>query len=1207
MKDRIRNTYLGSKKTAPNSHFKGDISDTNDCQLLTWDYLITAIALRIRESLDLPTILQTTADEVLQLLGCERVLLYQFAPDWSGQVVVESVSEPQFSLIDRVVPDLCFEEAWLEPFRQGQCSARTDIVDDQSLTPCHGEFLTKYQVRANLVCPILYQSQLWGFLIAHNCTTPRQWLLEEINGLQQIAVHVGITLYQASLLEQLQASKVSLEAQVASRTFDLAQLAAIVEHSQDAIISKTPNGIITSWNQAAENLLGYSPQDVIGQPISMLIPLERQIEELQILQAVHQGERVETYETQRLHQNGSLVDVELTVSPIRDENGNVIGASKILRDIRDRKQVELALQESEARFQHLVAHVPSIIYTVVHPQNAPPYFEYISSAVIDISEITPEQVYADPSLVFRQWHPEDMAAYEAASQLSLANLEPFSFEWRIITPSGKVKWLNIHASVERRQNGDLARYGVVEDVSDRKQAEIELKKMSERLDLSLRSGRIGCWDWDIKQNIILWDERMYELYGVTKQADSVNYDIWAKGVHPDDRTYAETLLQQAILRQAEYDIEFRVVHPDRSIHFIRAYGILVCDAQGNPNRMIGVNFDISDRKQVELALQQSEARFQHLVAHVPSIIYTIVHPVNAPPYFEYMSAAVVDIFEVSPEQVYADNSILFKQCHPEDLAAYEAMVRHCISTLDPFIFEWRIITPSGKLKWLDVNALVERRENGDVVGHGVVTDVSDRKQTELALQSSEAKYRHLINNLHAGFALHAADTSIILVNSKACDLLGLTLDQMLGKTAIDPAWHFFHEDGSVMLIEEYPVNKVLRTGLPLQNYVLGINRSDRTQVWVLVNAFPEFDINQQIQQVTITFIDISDRKQAEIKLKSVNQQLSDHIAELNQRHWEMMKLSEIGDFLQACLTVEEACKVLSHLIKPLFPNCSGSIFITRASRDRVEAMSSWGEKLHSEVDFLPNDCWGLRRGRVHFADQQSGPYCNHVLLNEAIDITLCIPMIAQGETIGLFYLSSNTATTLTEPKQQLAKTLAEQVGLAIANLRLQETLKQQSIRDPLTGLFNRRYLEERLNQELSRAQRQQHQISVIMIDIDHFKRFNDSYGHDAGDYVLQTVGSLLKSYVRGFDIACRYGGEEMILILPESSLEIASKRAEEIREAIAQITLSHNAQLLGSLTASFGVASFPQHGATSNAVMQAADAALYRAKAAGRNQVLIAL
>ncbi|MEI6064949.1 MAG: GAF domain-containing protein, partial [Pseudanabaena sp. ELA748] len=185
----------------------------SDQAQLDWRNLIAAIALRIREPLDLPTILQTTADEVHQLLGCDRVLLYRFAPDWSGQVVVESVSEPRWSLLDRVVRDTCFEACWLEPYHEGKHAAIADVAA-ANLSSCYADFLNNFEIKANLVVPLLCESQLWGLLIAHNCTTPRQWQPEEINGLQQLAIHVGIALYQADLLEQLQLANVDLEAKV---------------------------------------------------------------------------------------------------------------------------------------------------------------------------------------------------------------------------------------------------------------------------------------------------------------------------------------------------------------------------------------------------------------------------------------------------------------------------------------------------------------------------------------------------------------------------------------------------------------------------------------------------------------------------------------------------------------------------------------------------------------------------------------------------------------------------------------------------------------------------------------------------------------------------------------------------------------------------------------------------------------------------------
>lgn len=359
--------------------------------------------------------------------------------------------------------------------------------------------------------------------------------------------------------------------------------------------------------------------------------------------------------------------------------------------------------------------------------------------------------------------------------------------------------------------------------------------------------------------------------------------------------------------------------------------------------------------------------------------------------------------------------------------------------------------------------------------------------------------------------------------------------------------------------------------------------------------------------MAVTFRDISALKTSEQALQQANQNLEMHLHDLKQRNTEMQLLSETSDFLQACRTLGEACAVITNLVQPLFPDCAGGFFITSASRNRVEKAASWGEHLHSQSDFYPHDCWALRRGRLHQLGQDRlGLRCNHVSPAPNPLSTLCIPMIAQGETLGLFYLNSECAEALNDAKQQLARTVAEQVGLAIANLHLREILQHQSIRDALTGLFNRRYLEEALQQEIARAQRNQYATAVVMVDVDHFKRFNDTHGHDAGDYVLQTLGKVLRDNIRESDVACRYGGEELTLVFPETTLEAAVARAEDLRQTIHQLTIHYNGTLLEGLSASFGVAAFPSHGTTGPALLQAADVALYRAKQAGRNQVVAA-
>jgi diguanylate cyclase (GGDEF)-like protein len=189
---------------------------------------------------------------------------------------------------------------------------------------------------------------------------------------------------------------------------------------------------------------------------------------------------------------------------------------------------------------------------------------------------------------------------------------------------------------------------------------------------------------------------------------------------------------------------------------------------------------------------------------------------------------------------------------------------------------------------------------------------------------------------------------------------------------------------------------------------------------------------------------------------------------------------------------------------------------------------------------------------------------------------------------------------------RLAVTVAEQFALALANLRLRETLRGQSIRDPLTGLFNRRYMEETLDRELRRAERERRALSLILLDIDRFKSFNDTFGHEAGDTVLASLGALLRSTLRAGDVACRYGGEEFVLILPAASLADAHRRAEEIRESIRGLRVSLGGRPLEAVRCSMGVAAFPEHGEEGDALLRAADAALYRAKGEGRDQVVLA-
>jgi diguanylate cyclase (GGDEF)-like protein len=246
----------------------------------------------------------------------------------------------------------------------------------------------------------------------------------------------------------------------------------------------------------------------------------------------------------------------------------------------------------------------------------------------------------------------------------------------------------------------------------------------------------------------------------------------------------------------------------------------------------------------------------------------------------------------------------------------------------------------------------------------------------------------------------------------------------------------------------------------------------------------------------------------------------------------------------------------------------------------------------SEALFSPDTCWGLRRGQPHWSEPAGGSvHCGHVA-EASPNHCLCVPMVGQGETLGILHLEYARDAVL-------ASTVAGQIALSLASLRLRETLRDQSIRDPLTRLFNRRFMEESLDRELQRAVRKNHPLSVLFVDLDHFKRFNDTFGHDAGDLVLRSVADLFRKFFRADDVICRYGGEEFGIILPESSSENGVIRANALREEIKKLELQYKNHSLGTVTLSIGVAAFPAHGSTVEELLKVADQCLYQSKRRG--------
>jgi diguanylate cyclase (GGDEF)-like protein len=389
-------------------------------------------------------------------------------------------------------------------------------------------------------------------------------------------------------------------------------------------------------------------------------------------------------------------------------------------------------------------------------------------------------------------------------------------------------------------------------------------------------------------------------------------------------------------------------------------------------------------------------------------------------------------------------------------------------------------------------------------------------------------------------------------------------------------------------------------------------RRDGRLLDLALHGVPLF-VGGEVRGAYLIYEDISDRIMAEEAQRQHGESLDRLMKELELRTRQTILLNEMGSLLAGSGTVKEACALFAEAAQKLFPDAvSGALYTFKSSRNLIEAAVRWGTKYISAATFPPDACWSLRRGQPYWSDHPGDAMaCKH-LTKSSTTMCLCVPMVAQGNTLGVLHLDFGIAAepgsdpgseSHRESRRQLAVSAASQIALSLASLQLRETLREQSIRDPLTRLFNRRFLEEALERELQLADRKKQVLAVLFLDLDHFKIFNDTYGHDAGDMVLQSLADLLLSFFRATDICCRYGGEEFAIILPESSLQNAVIRADALRSEVKNLRLRYKKEPLGRLTLSVGVAVFPEHGSTSAELLKIADQCLYESKARGRDVV----
>lgn len=574
----------------------------------------------------------------------------------------------------------------------------------------------------------------------------------------------------------------------------------------------------------------------------------------------------------------------------------------------------------------------------------------------------------------------------------------------------------------------------------------------------------------------------------------------------------------------------------------------------------------------------------------------------------WVSEQIKDISTFSPHYFMTDHRFWVSRIHPEDKARVISQLK-AVSEKNKVSYEYRWQCADGEYQWFLDQATLIQDPQGQHILVGAWVNIHERKTIEAQLIEQNNIMAHAVEGIakldEAGIYVH--------VNPAYANLHGYFPDDLIGQS-----WT------KTILVEDQKTFETCQRELALRGAgkteleVRGLRKDMHVFHAHIVMIYTK-DEQLGTQGGYYCFMrDISNRKNSELQLKIANEKLTQSIAELEARNAEVVTLSELGELLQTCQNTQEAYDVVQQLGQKLFPHDSGALYIISASRNLVENVSMWGE-LKSEPVFAPEHCWSLRRGRLHEVLQgQSQLMCHHMSVDgkskpENMNY-ICSPLMSHGEIIGLIHLERQIVKQKEDyhldgeadfaSKRRLVLAMSEQLALALANLKLREKLQNQSIRDPLTGLFNRRYMEESLERELSRAKRKNTALAIIMLDVDHFKRFNDTYGHDAGDILLNHLGSYLQSSIRKEDIACRYGGEEFLLIFPDMGKEQTLAKAQELNQNVRHMKIK-TAMPIGEVTISVGVALYPIHGQDIQTLVHVADMALYRAKKEGRNRVIL--
>jgi diguanylate cyclase (GGDEF)-like protein/PAS domain S-box-containing protein len=602
---------------------------------------------------------------------------------------------------------------------------------------------------------------------------------------------------------------------------------------------------------------------------------------------------------------------------------------------------------------------------------------------------------------------------------------------------------------------------------------------------------------------------------------------------------------------------------------------------------------------------------------------------------EILWQSIFDIMPNNPSDVQADwqknlseslNQVL-KNKSPDTIPVQKYDIRLPISTGSDFaarywsILNSPVLNQDGNINYIihrvdDITDFVHQYQNNQVnildtlqtregmIATQIFKRMQDIQDLNKKLQEHENYNNAFLSAVPDAMLLINHEGDIIFVNQQVENLFGYRKDELLGEKVEILIPEPYAERHPQHRIEYFKSPRVRPMGVGME---LRAKRKNGEIFPVEISLSPLQTSEESaaiaiIRDITRTAEQGKLLQESESSLRQLYEKVENEKQILEESNQKMLLITKLSETLLVCNNIKEVIEAISEFINKILDFSEGVLYIMDATQKNLDQKSIWGKTKHL-ANVTIDDCWALRRNSIYYhnVDQPSLP-CEHIRqISHNKQSYVCVPLTGGSEIYGLISILTSDPLFL-KNRQNLIPIISETIALSIANIKLKEILRFHSLRDPLTGLLNRRFLEEYLNKELSQASRTNTPIVYILFDIDEFKTINDVNGHEIGDLVLSEIGSLLLSLIRKGDVACRLGGEEFLCILPGCDLKNGRNHAEKFRKAISRLSVS---QQRISITVSLGVSIYPQDGLSNEQLIDAADKALYDAKNKGKNRTVL--